>query len=947
MLACTVVLLLGFVPPAQEPESSVLVERAAQNARNIARDFALPGWARLALAKDRQYAKTDEDRATLALAECDVLVAEAQLEQDIEKRLKLFAAAGAAYGVVLEQYGNTEVSKDAQRRVGQTAFQYAQSLDQLFATQSVTEAQRAELIAAAEPFFKTALTAMNALIRWFDQLPVDDPNREEYLVQVYFPTQFFRAITYTSWARIYPPGSLERDQHSKSAIDYLESFALEAGGPFGMQAYRLTADVYVLRGEYQDGADYYRYVIDSTREILASGSADLSPQMIISFELAIMDATLGLLNMYREMGNDAGFAAGVTEFETWLRDENVSLLPGSSGYQIRLLEAKDLVDQGRIGEALALAQEGANDNLKTALQLQANAAMAYAIENAPPDAEVSLDVLFQAAQGSQQSGELERAVGFWRALIARLPGSGKEAEYQGQAYSNLATCWNSLGDGLLAAVTAASGVRSGVSDATYGRRLATMWSNKADAFYRSRSSDEALKNWNTEAVQAVLFYGEDKSPDGVLWRAAELAWSVAEDSGTKAKGKAADSKEAVDATKAYREAAAAYAKLPKDSKYFDKASAQRGLCHHRITAWDPNEAEVAIPLFETYLAHIANPANAVSDPTAIKYRKESEPTAVFYLGDCHRILAKLGRAGAWEEMIALYDGFGARFPDQPGLNEAARDARVEGFLALGDTAKAETEFQTMLDENMANSRIAFAAWKLQKEFAARADATKVAEERRPWLLLAAKYLGIMNKRSAKPSGAGFYSEAQWRAELEEWAAVEKLATAALEPAANLPEANRFGALALRVQALLELRRVAQAVPLVEQLRQQSPNERRVLSATIKIYAGFLIVEKGQVLEVPGDGTQESLLKAMEAATTLIQVAEHEANQLGINKFAHEAWWEARVEQIYVIYRLGQVDSSQAGKHKTILDGLRNQAPDFGEAVCGRNVPLKLQWLAQR
>ena len=944
MLACTAVLLLGLVP-AQEPESSVLVERAAQNARNIARDFALPGWARLALAKDRQYAKTDEDRATLSLAECDVLVAEAQLERDIEQRLKLFAAAGAAYGVVLEQYGNTEVSKDAQRKVGQTAFQYAQSLDQLFATQSVTEAQRAELIAAAEPFFKTALTAMNALIRWFDQLPSDDPNRDEYLVQVYFPTQFFRAITYTSWARIYPPGSLERDQHSKSAIDYLESFALEAGGPFGMQAYRLTADVYVLRGEYQDGADYYRYVLDSSREILASGSEDLTPQMIISFEAAIMDATLGLLNMYREMGDDAGFAAGVAEFEGWLRDENVSLQ--SSGYQIRLLEAKDLVDQGRIGEALALAQEVANDNAMSALQLQANAAMAYAIENAPPDAEVSLDVLFQAAQGSQQSNELERAVGFWRALIARLPGSGKEAQYLGQAYASLATCWNALGDGLLAGVTAAAAYHAGVSDETYGKRLANMWSNKADAFYRSRSSDETLKQWNTAAIAWVESFGGDNTPVGILWRAAELAWGIAEDNAAKAKGKAADSKEAAAAIKSYREAADAYAKLPKDSKYFDKASVQAGLCHHRITAWDPNEAEVAIPIFETYLAHIANPANAVSDPTAVKYRKESEPTAVFYLGDCQRILAKLGRPGAWDEMIARYEGFGARFPDQPGLNEAARDARVEGFIALGNTAQAEAEFQVMLDENMANSRIAFAAWKLQKEFAARADATQVAEERLPWLQLAAKYLGIMNQRSAKPSGAGFYTEAQWRAELEEWTAVEKLAAAALEPAANLPEANRFGALALRVQALLALRRVAQAVPLVEQLRQQSPNERRVLSATIRTLAGFLIVEKGQVLEVPGDGKQESLLKAIEAATTLIQVAEHEANQLGINKFAHKPWWEARVEQIYVIYRLGQVDSSQAGKHKSILDGLRNQAPDFGEAVCGRNVPLKLQWLAQR
>lgn len=944
MLACTAVLLLGLVPPAQEPDSSVHVERAVQAARGIARDFALPGWARLLLARDQEHAKTDEDRATLALAESDVLIAEALLEQDTEKRLTLFAAAGASYGVVLEQYGNTEIAKEAQRKVGQTAFQYAQTLDQLFATQEVTEEQRAALIAAAEPFFKTAVTAMNALIRWFDQLPNDLPERDQYQVEVYFPTQFFRAITYTSWARLYPAGSLEREGHSQTAIDTLEKFALEAGGPFGMQAYRLTADVYVLRGDNQDAVDYYRYVIDTSREILASG-AELSEGQVIGYELAVMDATLGLLNLYRETADDAAFTAEMTAFETWLRDENVSLQ--SPAYQIRLAQAKVLVDQGRIGEALALAQEVANDNPRTALQLQANAAMAYAIENAPPDAEISLDVLYQAAMGSQTSNEHERAVAFWRALLARVPGSGREAEFLGPAYTNLAVCWNAIGDGLLAAVAASSGVRSGITDPNYGRRLATMWANKADAFYRSRPSDDALKVWNTAAVEAVLFFGEDKSPDGILFRSANLAWDIAETSGKKAKGKAADSKEALDAIKAYRDAAQAYAKLPKDSKYYDKAAVQRGMCHHSITAWEVGEAEVAIPIFESFLAHIADPANAVTDPTAVKYRKETEPTAVYYLGDCQRLLARGGRPGAWEEMIAVYERFGERFPDQPGLHEAVRDARVEAWLALGGTEQAEAEFQSMLDENMANSRIAYAAWKLQKEFSTRADAAKTAEERAPWLSLAAKYLGIMNQRSTKPSGAGLYTEAKWRAELEEWAAVEKLAAAALEPAAELPEANRFGAMVERAMALLELRRVADALPLVEQLRKMSPNDRKVLTLTIRTLAGFLIVEKGQVLEVPGDNQQASLMKAFEAATTLIQVAEHEANQLGINKFAHKPWWEARVDQIYVIYRLGQVDSSQAGKHKTILDGLRNQAPDLGEAVCGRNVPLKLQWLAQR
>ena len=205
----------------------------------------------------------------------------------------------------------------------------------------------------------------------------------------------------------------------------------------------------------------------------------------------------------------------------------------------------------------------------------------------------------------------------------------------------------------------------------------------------------------------------------------------------------------------------------------------------------------------------------------------------------------------------------------------------------------------------------------------------------------------MNQRAAKPAGLALYTEALQRTELEVWAAAERLAGAALDPVAELTENYSVGALNTRGGALRELRRVPEAVPLVQQMHEQRSNDIATLSFRIRTLAGFLIVQKGQVLEVPGDGSAASLKLAYDAANTLIQVAEHEANQLGINKFLHKPWWEARVDQLYVIYRLGQVDTSQAGKHKTLLEGLRNQAPEFGEAVCGRNVPLKLQWLLQR
>lgn len=952
MPVASAALLILSLASAQAPEATRRIQDAAQAARAIARDIGLPDWGVRLIESERVNAKQDEDRAELELALCDVLRTKADLQRDPSKRLDAYAEAGAAYSRLLEQFGNTTVAQRAQSQVGLTAYYYSLALDQVFASETVSEERRAQLVAAAEPFFKPAMKAMNGLIEYWEKLLDENPLKEDLRFELYYPTQFYRGIVYTAWARLYPKDSLERNSHSERALERLNDFALSAGGPYAMNAYKLAADVHVLRGEYDAAQEFYVYIQETCREILENPDPNDPPSdfLIGRYESSVQDATLGYLGMLREMGREAEFGVAAAGFEKWMKEKKI--VPQDGAFRIRLLEAYALVDQGRISEALTLAQEVARENPRNTLRLQANAAMAYAIQRAPPEAEISLEILYQAADGSQQAGEFERAISFWRVLIARLPGSPKEAEYTSQAYLNLAGAWHQVGDSLLAGAAAAAGFRAGFQDPNMGNRLAKQWFAKSDSLYRSRPTDEVLQRWNKEALDAVVSSGqEDSSPDTILFRDAENKFRTAEAVASAAKDAKPDSKEVQAAMRAYREAATAYQQLKPGSKYYEKSYVQRGVCIYKIIRWDTSAGDEAIQIFEDYIQYAANPANAPRDAAERKFRKETEPAARFYLGDSWRLLAKSGRPGAWESVLQIFEGYADQYQaEQRDLADSARDARLEAFLALARPDDAEKEFEAIVKSEAKDARLTSAAWKLQNYFMGQAELAKAqgVAARAPHLKKASKYLGLMNEHTASPAGDSLYREALMRIELAEWANAEKILEKALNDAPTpLSAQYKFGARSALVECLLQQKRVGQAVPLVEELRQQSPDDKRVLAFTVKVLAGFLIVNDNQVLEVPGDGQADSLKKAFDAATKLEQVATNDALTAGENKFRSPAWWEARVVQIYVVYRIGLADPTRKDEAKRIIASIEAQAPDLGLEVAGPDVPRKLRWIQQR
>lgn len=946
MLALTAGVTLGLLAAVQEPDFDLSIRKSADVARVVARDFGLPHWAERIVEAERPKADTPAERAELDLVLADVLKAQADRERDPLRRLELLARTGEAYGRIIEDESAGAVAQRAQSRLSSTAYAFAQNVEKLVLSGELTEEQRLKVLEFAEPFFKTALRAMNSLIDWWENLPGNDPLKENTSAQAeyyYFP-QFFRAMTYIAWARLYPPGSLERDQYSQQALSHLESFALVAGPVASLRAYKLTGDAYALRGEYSDAEDYYVYVIETGKEYL--DSPELDPSSRGYYGDVVQDAYFGLLQLLEKTGPRERFQEVLDDFESWLRDSGVTV--SEPGFRIQLMQARQLADEGRIRDALEIADQVATDNANGLLRLEANAVMAHAIELAPPDAEIPLDLVYQAGEGSFFNEDYERAITLFRSLVARLSGSPDEAEFGARTFYYLGRSWNALDFPMLAALAYQTGAERYPTDEDYGLRCAKAWQAKADVIYRSRPSDAVLSEWAEKASRAVSEFG-GATPDSLAWRNAETRYKVAQGLASELrKAKEPDPAKVKEALRAYDQAIQAYERIPEASRYAEAALVQRAIAHYDVVQWRREDADEAIRLLKTYLEEwVQDPERTPKDPFERKTRKEKVPTAAFYLARTYRKLALLGDTEAWEEMLKALEGFEERFPEQKDLADAAFDFRIEGLLALGRPDEAEGVFAELQAREPKPSRLASAAYKLYKYFQDGAAAAETATDRSAALAKAVHYLSIYNQAATRPAWANLYTEADLRLQLGEWEEAEELLRRILDQyASELNDDYRFAVEVRLVRSLLEQRRVGEAVPIVDRLRQARPNDRRVKEFTVMVKAGFLVEKDGRILEVPGEGTPEALSEAAEAANELVQIASYEAGRKDppISPFRYAPWWEARVLQIYVTYRLGQVDPDYAGAHRRILEGLERQAPDLGEEFAGPSVAAKLKWL---
>ncbi|MHC4380221.1 MAG: tetratricopeptide repeat protein, partial [Planctomycetota bacterium] len=870
------------------------------------------------------------------LARCDVLRLTANRRVNDKERLPSLGSAGEAYVAYLESSpGGDRVAK-AQSNLGTLAKIYGETLVRMIETDDIGD-QRADSVATAETIFKSSLKGMNELIGWWEALPDSDPQKNATQFTIYYPNVFNRALVYLSWAQLYPVGSIERDQRAKQAVGYLETFAI--GAPFlpSQRAYKALADCYNTLGELENAFDYYEYVSLNVKDLI-SQEENLDPLFIEQLHDVIQESDYGMLKMLSGSGQVGLFWQTYDAFNDWVDEERIEL--SRNGYELQLVVAAQMVAEGQVGEAISLADEVAKANSRSTLRLRANAVMGDAIALAPPDADIPLDVLYGSAEGAYYQKDYSAAVDGFRLLIPRLAGSREADDYGAKAYYFLGLSWTRLQQPMLAAVTHQIGYEDYPDHEEYAVKNAEKWQSLASGFFAKNNTDGDLQTFNDAAIAAVGEAGGGGKD--LQWDQAKTLNRIAKQEAAKNPKAASGSPEAKKIVAAYAAAILGYDKVPPESSNYEKALLASAICEYESIRFDEAATDRSLTALESYLAYSGDPANAPEDPRQRKIRRESEPQAVFYLGRTWREIGKSGDPSAWQKVLDTYEGMLERYPDQTELGYAGLSYRVEAFVRQGRIEEAEAEYQAMLAIPATKSRLAVASFTLYLHYRG-VEADQIARQKE------AEYLSSYNTFSTVKRWTNLLGEADLWAALGDFEKSTVLYETVLDKHSEdqgFDDAFRFKTQMGLVESYLQLRRIGEAVPLVDALHAQKPKNLRVRTAVVKVKAGFLVYDGNQVLEVPGEGTSEALELATTMATELINVAKFEAGKQSppLNHYFYAPWWEAKLNQAYVLYQRGKTNPADLGKHKSLVESLQKQAPDLGESVAGERMSQSLRWL---
>lgn len=949
MLFSTAGLLLLAFLPNQEAQSGEQARRTADAARAITREFGLSSWSDRLITQGLASTTNSTGRSTLLLARCDVLSAASNREFDLRLRLTARAGAGGAYVDYLATSPDEVNQRTAQIALARIAFSFGNDVNDVFQSGTLDATQQAELLAQAQVLFTPALQGMNSWLSWFEGL--DNDSKDAYR-GTFQEMSYYRALTFLNWAKLYPKDSLERSQYANRSLDALEDFALAAPPAPAMVAYKCLADAYTVMGEYQDAEDYYVYVIDSAvpddpEATWPGAGAGYIDRQIAMLQESVQDAYLGMLDMLVESSQLGRVQPTLDAFDVWEDDQRPDM--SASGWRLRLRQASMLIDEGRVGDAVALADKVAQENKRSMLQLEANSVMAAAIAAAPPDAEIPLDILYQAAEGAYYSKDYWGAVDGFRALIPRLAGSPEAGDYGGRAYYFLGASWTQLGFPLLSGLAHEIGYKDYESAGDeYVDRNARIWLTRTDQMIAKAPGDEVLSKWNEEALASQI-----QTPDKAVWLAASRKLKTAKGLAANAAAakSAPGSAEANAMTKGFDDARDLFLTIEPESKYYEQALLEAAGCDFAMMVYDAQAGDRAKAAYKNYLdVYIADAANEPQDNYQRKIRTEKEPLAVFNLARTHRAQALSGQdADAnWQRVFDLLDGFAERFPSQIPMAAAGHGYRIQALIHQSKIAEAEQEFETLRGLLPKPQYLAGAAYHLYLHFIA----TGVEGVER-----SAFYLGEMNRNASSPRWGNLRSEGDLRLALLEPAKAEKLYTRVLNDfGSELTDNMRLTVRMSLVDSLLLQRKLGVAVPIIEEVYASKPKRRDVKQALVKVKLGFLLYEDGLVIEVPGeasnlsdpDAAAAALILATHEVGNLLGLATYEASQLDpqISYYEYAPWWEAKLSQGYLFLLRGRIDAADAGKHLQIVGSLEFQAPELGANIvgAGTRVAKCLQWL---
>lgn len=945
--AASLFLIPLFLAPPQA-EDSALVRQDVQFARGLAANYGYTDLAELVINQAMATSSLSEsDLGLLLLTRCEIRKASARRIQKAADRLEALRLATDAYDEFLTQRADSPYARQAKVDIADIAYQYGETLSELFVASSPGEDEKQELLDSATAVFQPSLRGLNAMVGELEGK--SESERSDTETVLLYQSMFYRAQIYYYWGKLYPANSLERDDNVRRATQHLEDMALVVGeaSRAGLLAYILMAKCYALAGDAEFSEEFFSHVATTAApwstiaeaEEAGVGSAEVDARRGI-----VQHAYAGMLEMFREFEDSESALRYASDFEAFLSDNNV--LPNSSGYQALIESALLRANTGDIGGALELAQRVLRENKGNINQLRAEQAIARILESAPSLAAIPLEALYQAAEGTYFSKDYDQAIEGFRRVLARLEGDRKAEEFGGKAYYYLGQCWMKKERWLEGAACFETGFELFSEDEEYLERSAKAWFRLAELLAQKSSDDRVLLAYRDRAQQALMSV-QSNAPDALLWNTAERDYKRAKEMRSAARGHEAGSKPVRDAIDAFIRASRSYGEIEKRSSYYEKAIVQQGMCAVYRSAWESGAADEAIRLFDSYLdEYVQNPDNVPRDARERKRRVEATAQADFYRRQVVYTFAKeaVGDAAeeSWRRMLALAQGYETRHPDQAGYVAESLRCQVEAHLALGDVTSAISVFEQMQANQVSAKRIGLAALIISGDFGAASEAAKDESDRLAALRSQADYLSIYNRNST-PSSPSLIIEGRLRLEIGEAATAAKLLGEVLARFGDELGSRTFGLEVDYCRALLLQDKTGEVLPILERLYAEKENNRDVLDLYSRALGGWAEMREGRPVEIPGPGDAASFELASSITQRLIRLTEQ--NAAGGNKWVDCAWWRYKFQAIYITYRWGQVDSTHADRHRGLIDQLSNLSQgDLGESACGESLKSMFQWL---
>ncbi len=929
---------------APQDGGSASLEQDAKFALQLTSQLGFENFSEIVLDEALAKANSREDRSAVLLARCQVLELVTRRPAGPAEQIAALQEAGRAYMDFLATEPSGEQGLLAQRQLGAVANSYAEKLNAYLPLLTSDPGERATMITEAEEMFGQGLTQLNLLIRWWNG--IQNPDVKEGAKYIYlYPASFYQALIYLHWGVLYPPNSVEREDNVARSIDLLTSFAFSAGemSTAGLMAYRHLADGYVALGNIEDAEEFYYFIIEegiSPDALSVMQASELRARRAVQ-----QDAFLGLFQALSQAGRGGEIPALSSTFQEWVSSNRVSL--NQAGYQVQLTVAAEEINSGNIGPALAMLREVAEANPESPLRLEANALMGEAIASAPANAEIDLEILFQAGQGAYFQERYQEAAPFLRQLITRL--APADDELGAKAYLYLARSLEKDVLLLEAAVAYQKGFQLYDEVEKLNLDLATGWRRLAENFRNADPRDAFLDTFFKDALDAASSIGS-AAPDLALVRAARSDMRQAVDDLKKAAGADAGSPEARQVLNQFDRAIASWQRIENHSPYYDEAVVSIGQCEFQKFAWDPSSAERALQVFSTFLdKHVNDPQYAPTTPKAKQSRANMVPVADYHRGATHRLLALAGDLSAWDKMLGSFAGYEERNPDQFSFIGAVMAYRVEAYLALGRESDALAQFDQMTALPVSDAfqnLSSFGIYRHYKDKAAAAvdDEVALLEAQKQ----AVKYLHLANSKAPRQQWPNLLNESRLHAAVGEMATATKLLADTIERFGGkegFTDSHLFYAKLDLIQSYLELGQTGIAVPILDELLASRPTNLKVKSMAVKIKAGFPAYRNGRIIEVPGEDTATAYQQAAKLVAELLATADSEARKDGKSRFESTIWWESRMQQIYIFYKWGKVDSNQKGKHNRSIQSLEQMAPDFGLSQHeNQALPQIFRWL---